>query len=233
MLFRKREPFYSYERTILNAVVAAAPQPLAQRLMSQIAQIVHVQRSSVSPEINFYANRKGGGWDDNSLLPNRNEVRVADLAVRVDGQSHKGTLYAVSGHIFSLVLRPSVTHPRRAVVDEVSVGLIDVGSLTTGRAAADSGLETAPTSFLEHEVDTEGVPAGQWTALRLDDVYVVSLPDADWTVLAEGPEGRLLLGRRTARGESFCIADIEDDAIQPLAASSWTAARHEAEKGAL
>ena len=232
MLFGKRDPLHPYERAILEAIVDTSPKNLAVLLRTQIDQIRHVQRSHVSPEINFYASRKGRPFDEGSLLPNRSEIRMADVNIQIGGARHKGHLYAVSGHIFSLVLRPAVARPKRAMLEDIDIRLLDTGLLDDSTAGTNAALETAPTSFLDREGDVQAWKGRKWAILETEEIYLVPLSEADWVVLAQGPQHELLLGRRTEDGESFCVANLETDAIRLLAASAWGSALQEAEEGA-
>ena len=229
MLFWKQSPFYPYERTILDAVVAAAAPPLAELLGAQLDQVKHVQRIRSSPEVNFYPNRKGGEWNPAALLPNLGEVRVAHVAARIGGRDHKGTVDAVAGHLFGLTLRPTVTGGRSATVEEVHVRVIDPSELVEQRAA----LDVAPVSFVRDSREEETAGSGRWTPLAEAVVYLVALHEADWAVLAEGPRSRLLIGRRSETGELFGIVDVESDEIAPLTASSFQEALGEAERRAV
>ena len=230
MLFGKRDPFYAYERAILEAAVHAAPPPLVETLRAQLQQIRHVQRSRAAPEINFYAARRGGGWDQNWLFANRGDIRFATVVVLIDGQSHRGSLYAVSGHLFSLVLRPAVADPKRAMPEEIQVEPTNFSSLLDPDAS--QRLDVAPPSFLEAERLSANQNANRWAVLEPRNLYIVALPLADWAVLAQAPDGHLLLGRRSETGESFCVANVEDNVVRPLAATTWAEALLEANEGA-
>jgi len=232
MLFGKRDPLHPYERGILEAIAMAAPDDLSTLVRAQIDQIGHVQRSAASPEINFYRDRKGRPFDEGSLLPNRDEIRVADLTVRIGGQQHKGHLYAVGGQIFSLVLRPDVARPKQAVAENIDIGPINADLLSPLPAASSAALEIAPASFLNRDSHIQDQSNGRWTALQTAEIYAVALEQADWVVLGQGPQAQLLLGRRTEEREAFCVANLESDDIRPLGASSWVTALREAEEGA-
>lgn len=229
MLFSKRDPLYPYERAILKAVIAGAPPAAAHILRAQVHQIRHVQRSPASPEVNFYAHRKGGGWSQTWLFANKDEVRLADIEARIGGGNHGGALFAVGGHVFALTLRPEIEHPKRAVLEDVEVRLKGVDQLLEGRGAkATEGV--TPPSFIDGQPIRGDLDIGPWALLDPADVYLVSLPEADWAVLAQASPTLLLLGRRSETGESFCIANVEDDSIEPLTASSMDGALHEAAK---
>lgn len=231
MLFGKRDPFYPYERAILEAVVAAAPHQIAHLLRAQVRQIRHVQRSPASPEINFYPSRRGGGWSETWVLPTRSEIRLAQVTALIRGRTHTGAVHAVSGHVFSLALRPSVTRPKRAVADDITVEFESRTLPLGGRP--DAALDLAPVSFTPGAPSATAGPTSRWALLMPEDIYVVSLPDADWVVLGSGPPGLLLLGRRNASGDSFCVANVEEDTVTRLAASSMSSALREVENNAL
>lgn len=228
MFSRKQSPFYRYERAILDAVVAAAAGPLAELLSAQLDQVRYVQRIASSPEVSFYTRRKGGEWRPESLLPNLGEVRIADVMARIDGREHKGTVDAVSGHLFGLTLRPAVTHGRTAMLQAIQVRVVDPAALMDQHAA----LDLAPLSFVRHLEEEGPAPSGGWTPCTRAEVYVVALQEADWAVLAHGPRNRLLLGRRSEAGELFSIVDVESDETTPMAASAFRDALREAETGA-
>lgn len=229
MLFWKRDRLHPFERAILDAVLVALRPPMRQLLHAQIDQIRYVQRSIATPEINFYANRKGGGWKSRWLFPNRAEVRLSDITARIRGVNHTGALDAVNGHVFSLTLRPRVHRARRAVPEVVEVRLADVDKLLDAEAGS-TALDIAPKSFFDHVGSTALAVEGRWNVLAPPDVFTVPLEDADWAVLAQGPGGRLLLGYRSQSEESFCLADPVNDDMWPLTSSSMGSAMREAAK---
>lgn len=231
MLFLKRDPLYPFETAILRAVLVAMRPPMRHMLHAQIDQVRYVQRSVATPEVNFYANRKGGGWASRWLFPNRAEVRLADVTARIRGAKHTGALYTVNGHIFSLTLRPPVRRARRAVLEDIDVRLADIGRLIDAEAGG-TALDVAPKSFLEYVGGTAHAVEDGWGLFEPMDVFTVSLEDADWAVLAQGPDGRLLLGHRSGAEESFCLADPANDHVEPLTAFSMGSAMREAAKGA-
>jgi len=232
-IFRRRPKLRPHEQAILDAVVAAAPPSIADILRTQVRQIGYVQRSPGSAEINFYAKRRqGGGWHEGSLFPNRTEVRLGEFTAHIDGRRHEGSVICVAGHIFALTLRPMVTMGKSTVVADVGVRLKDPNQLL--RSASDSpALEIAPASYLRDHRSHEGNPPLGWTILPAAESYVVSLRDADWAVVAQGSHGHLLLGRSGARGEAFCLVDVEGDAITLLAATSLDSALLETETSAV
>ncbi len=198
-------------------------------LLAQLDQIKYVQRITSSPEVNFYTSRKGGEWKPDSLLPNRGEVRIADVAARISRRDHKGTVDAVSGHLFSLTLRPAVIDVKKAMLEAIHVRVVDPSALMDQHAA----LDVAPLSFVREPDEDPTVSSDTWTPCAQAEVYLVALPEADWAVLAHGPRGRLLVGRRSEAGELFSIVDVDSNEMAPIAASSFRDALREAEEGAV
>lgn len=227
--FLSREALRPWERAVVEAVADAAPEAVAARLRAQIAQIRYVYRGPGAVESNFYARRRRpGGWDAASFFPNPAEVRMAVVDVRVGGRTHTASVFAVGGHLFALSVRPPVPRPARAGVDGVEVRQTDFGALMRSDAGA-SAAEMAPRSY--HDAGDVPAPA-PWSVLPVDDLWVVSLEGADYVVLAEDAQGRLLLGCRLGEEEAYAVADPANDAVSPLAEASFPAALERAARGA-
>lgn len=226
-MFRMRSRLQPHERAILDAVADAAPEPVARMLREQVAQIRYVQRIRGSPEVNFYArHRAAGGWNERWLFPNRAEVQVAEATVQIDGAPRAASLYAVNGSVFALTIRPQAAARREARAEVTQVRIPDWRRLFDADGTGTAGA-LAPPSFGERRSTDESQPSKDWNVFQRRDLYVVSLPEADWVALAQGPKGQTLVGRFAEDREWFCRLEPDEGETTVLRATSFSAALRE------
>ncbi len=193
----------AHEKAVLEALADRLSAPGDRLLRAQIDQIRHVQRISGELEVNFYANRKGGGWDPNALFQRRTEFVLGRLRLRYDDVEHRSAVHAVNGHVFALVIRP-ILIPRiqtPLIIEHVEAAgseVYDTGRPLRGAAA------NIPKSYLNYVAESGPQAVNGWSILNREDTYSVSPSVADMVVLAAGTDGRLLTG---ADGESFWVYD--------------------------
>lgn len=213
-----------HEQVLLDAVVAAAPPELRSMLEAQVREIRWVQRLVGSPEVNFYAKKRAaGGWERDSLLPNRAEVRVATATLLVDSHRHACALDAVLGHLFALTIRPPVRIRTASTLSVADVQVVDPDAVLN-RDAPGSAAALAPASFSQSSRgDATALPVG-WSILDPQEMYVVGLPENDAVALATGSDGRLLLGWKDGAEERFGLFDPNAEGVVQLKARSFGSA---------
>jgi hypothetical protein len=151
-----------------------------------MGQIRYVQRLLDWTEVNFYPRRRSGAqWDPATVFPNRAEFDLARLRMIVAGRTHEARVIAVSGHLFSLVVRPS---PKRHPWGPVELSTVQV--MTDPLRSDFNPPKQLPPSYTRF-IDLRGPGAcSGWEVLAPDEVYAVSLSEGDYLVLAsrEGTE---------------------------------------------
>ena len=227
-MFGLQAQLQHHERTILEAVIAAAPDQVRPTLRAQVDQIRYVQRIGREPEVNFYARRrKAGGWDPRWLFPKRDELCIAHVSLLVDGKQYESSLHVVQGTIFALTTRPHMRSTRRSQIQVTGVRTESWGRLLDPEGDGDA-RDLTPPSFRQYQQTGPRMGKSGWNVLETQDLYVVALAEGDAVVLAAGPDGRMLLGWVADGRERFSVVHPEEDDVRVLTATSFPAALEEA-----
>jgi hypothetical protein len=202
--------FTSVEEALLTAVADALPSESATLLRGQIASITRVQRTLDWTEILFYSMRGGRvNWPETVLFPNRGETRLANLNYRVDGRSFRSTVHSISGHVFSLVTRPSIKEFCFGEVKEMVVA--DLGDMlyTSEGHKAQRILPSTYLAYVERGEPAE--TSNGWTILQPNETYVVHLLGSDFYILAARQGNEWLLGSGNEGDQSIYLCTTEGE----------------------
>jgi hypothetical protein len=106
LLWRRFTPI---EESILAEVEHVLPAACREKFVKQRRAINKVQRILDWTEINFYSMRDGTvNWEPSIAFRNRGEVELAEVRFSIGRRDFHSTIWAISGHVFSLVTRPSI-----------------------------------------------------------------------------------------------------------------------------
>jgi hypothetical protein len=186
---RGRELFRSYELAVLDAVRVALSPPATELFDQQIAGKELVQRMFRDTEVNTYPNRRGPQHHDPAIaFRNRSpELRLATVRLRGPSGTGKAVVYAVGGHVFSLLFKPSPrdlgSRDEIAAVDttlHVDPMLADDGTALRQRLA-----DLEPT--LREELQRIWADRPSWAASvgAPEDLYTIDLEDGTLLVIAQ------------------------------------------------
>jgi len=177
--------FTPTEAVLLKAVIATLDpqdQILARR---QLAAVNHVQRLLDWTEVSLFAARWGQvRWPSEALFPNRGEFELASLKFSIGRMPYRGSLWCVGGHMFSLVVRPSIKSVAFCQVQQLAVAVIgNPGASSPSRPQLapllpPSYLQYCASSVTEHQ-------SSEWRVAKLEDVHLVHRASGDYLFLAQ------------------------------------------------
>lgn len=210
LFFRKFTPV---EERVLSEIRAVLPAAARQKYDRQISQINSVQRILDWTEINFYSiKRFRVVWESESLFSEKGEFKLAEVKFVLDAVEYNATIIAVSGRIFSLVIRPSIKKSCFRPVAEIQGCrlLRDPERICIDETTAPNH----PVSYLEWFKRPSGHHVAGWTVNAPEDVHSVCLPSGDFLVLAIGEDGAFLLSRDTpADNEIYRVESADSDPV--------------------
>ena len=187
--------FTPVEERLLGEISNALPEHIRQVYRDQIQSINKVQRYLDWTEINFYHLKQGKpGWGSVQQFKRIDEITLASIRYRIKGIDFETTLQGVSGHIFSLVTRPSVKQYSFEEIEAIHyVRIHDDPTLDCYEEMRTR--DNLPPEYLEY-IKREGADSiGGWNILEPEQVYQVSLPKNDFLVLAEKQGEEYLMTR--------------------------------------
>ena len=177
--------FTPLEKRLLSAVRSILPGDAQPTYDAQVAAVTRVQRLPPAwSEIDFYCLQHGKvDWNPVPTFPCTDEFRLAEVRFRAAGTSYRTVLSCVAGHVFELATIPG---PKSVAFTpweaEPNVALLgDPQRPATGRRES---VTPAPDwrQFLERH---PGSPPHHWVLHDAATAYRVTLPDAEYLVLAE------------------------------------------------
>jgi hypothetical protein len=196
----------NYERKVLESLLERCNPRVQHLFRQQLSQIRYIQRLRKQPEVNFFARRRGGNWEEATLFPLRREFQLGRVAFRIGGQAHESNVYAVNGHVFALVTRPMVKTRSSAAVEilEIEPGTTDPLQVTS---SSDSRSQFLPASYFHYLESIRTRFVNGWSVLEPSEAYEVADETCDVLVLAAGRNGRLLAGRVGQEAERYFVLD--------------------------
>ena len=208
--------FTPVEKAILEAVADSIPSEARPKIRRQIQSINRVQRILDWTEINLYCARRGKvAWPDEAMFDNQGEFELAKLPFSAAGREFESTLWCVGGHVFSLVIRPSI----KPFCFEIPAGLtVELVSDPTSAGPRSPDLTAyLPESYLSfpHGVSTDE-PINGWLVRRPSETHQVHFAAGDFIVLAERDRSEWLLAKKdTATSGIFrCLSDKEPELVK-------------------
>ena len=95
--------FHPFERTVLEGVYLALPEPTGAKFAAQVRCINKIQRLLDWREIEFYAMRWFKvTWPPELLFDEKGEFSLARVLLDVDRKTQVLDVYSVGGHVFSI-----------------------------------------------------------------------------------------------------------------------------------
>ena len=92
-------------------------------------------------------------------------------------------IWCTSGHIFSLVTRPSIKHYAFVEITQIhSLRLVEDPSAQ--KSTSNQGQHALPAIYYDHLQKSDAGEINGWSLLAPEETYVVSLPEGDYVVLA-------------------------------------------------
>lgn len=203
------------EETILLAIAEALPIGSRKLMLSQMRATNKVQRTLDWTEINFYCMRSGKvRWPPEVAFPNSGEFKLATVKYRLASRPFQTTLWAVSGHMFSFVTRPS---PKSYCFDRPT----EITVILLGDSAAPAGtgpevMALLPKSFLRF-AQNESLPGEihGWHVPKPSEAHIVHLPEGDFVFLAERDGSEYLLAP-TKPGDNRIYHWAESSRLTPV-----------------
>lgn len=187
--------FTPVEERLLGEISNALPEHIRQVYRKQIQSINKVQRYLDWTEINFYHLRKGKpDWGSVQQFRRTDEFTLASLGYRIKGIDFKTTLKGVSGHIFSLVTRPSIKQYSFEKIETIHyVRIHDDPTFFSSKEIPTR--DKLPPEYLEY-IAKEGIYSiGGWNILEIKEVYQISLSTDDFLIFAERQGEEYLMTR--------------------------------------
>lgn len=208
--------FTPVEEAILEAVADSIPPEAEPKIRRQIQSINRVQRILDWTEINLYSARRGKvTWPDESLFDNQGEFELAKLRFSAAGREFESSLWCVGGHVFSLIIRPSIKPFCFEIPDCLTVEL--VGDPTSSGPRSVELTAYLPESYLSfaNEVSTDE-PINGWLVRRPSETHQVHFAAGDFIVLAERDRSEWLLAKKdTAISSIFrCLCDKDPEPMK-------------------
>jgi hypothetical protein len=195
LLWRRFTPI---EEAVFAEVEKALPAGCKEKFVRQRQAINRVQRILDWTEINFYSVRRGAvNWEPSIAFRNRGELELAEIRFSIQRRDFRSTLGAVTGHVFSLVTRPSIKPYAFQKITAISeVTLLNDPEDASGNPAMRFSL---PSSYLAWMGVCERREVNGWAVCDEGQAYVVHLSDGDYAVLA------------VREGVEYLMARIEGD----------------------
>jgi hypothetical protein len=187
--------FTPVEERLLDEIYKALPEHIRGVYLEQTQSINKVQRYLDWTEINFYHFREGkSDWGSVQRFRRTDEFTLASVGYRIKGIDFETRLKGVSGHIFSLITRPSIKQCSFEEIAAIHYVRIhnDPKLLSSTEIPARDKL---PPEYLEH-IEKEGIYSiGGWNILEPKEVYQISLSTGDFLILAEKQGEEYLMTR--------------------------------------
>ena len=187
--------FTPVEERLLGEIAKALPEHIRDIYLKQIQSINKVQRYLDWTEINFYHFRKGNpDWGSVQQFRRTDEFTLASVGYRIKGIDFETTLKGVSGHIFSLVTRPSIKQYSFGKIEAIHyVRIHDDPNFSASKRISTRGK--LPPEYLEN-IEKVGIYSiGGWNILEPKKVYQISLSTDDFLILAERQGEECLMTR--------------------------------------
>ena len=211
------------EEAILAAVVEALAHEPGELMQGQIRAINKVQRTLEWTEINFYCIRLGKvRWPETVAFLNKGEFKLATIDYELAGRPFRTELWAISGHIFSFITRPSLKASWAEKPLRVEVTL--EGDPSSPIDTRPDVLPYLPKSFLAM-AQAHSLP-GQihdWNVPKPNETHIVHLPEGDFVFLASRDGGEYLLAPMTPGNnqiyyldESSSLTPVGEDLLQAM-----------------
>jgi hypothetical protein len=187
--------FTPVEERLLEEIYKALPEHIRGVYLEQTQSINKVQRYLDWTEINFYHFRKGkSDWGSVQQFRRTDEFTLASVGYRMRGIDFKTTLQGVSGHIFSLVTRPSIKKYSFEKIETIHyVRIHDDPTFFSSKEIPTR--DKLPPAYLEY-IAKEGIYSiGGWNILEIKEVYQISLSTDDFLIFAERQGEEYLMTR--------------------------------------
>ena len=205
--------FTPVEERLLGEISNALPEHIRQVYRKQIQSINKVQRYLDWTEINFYHLRKGRpDWGSVQQFRRTDEFTLASVGYRTKGIDFKTTLKGVSGHIFSLVTRPSIKQYSFEKIETIHyVRIHDDPTFLSSKEIPTR--DKLPPEYLEH-IEKEGADNIRgWNILEPSKVYQISLSADDFLILAERQGAEYLMTRDNLCDQGIYYASVVEGKI--------------------
>jgi hypothetical protein len=191
--------FTPVEERLLAEFTKLLPSGVAEKVQSQIAAFNRVQRLLDWTEVNFYHLRRGKpAWEEVERCADKSELNVAEIRFLVGDKSFRARFKFVEGHLFSLVIRPSIKPYAFAVITKI----VEAKLLANpDRPNSSAPNKTLPQGFVQWVRGHKERDINGWDVLEEGAVYSISLEDAEYMVLA------------VRQGVEFLLAKDEPDSL--------------------
>lgn len=184
------------ESSLIEAVLSVLGPDSQALARQQYASVNRVQRLLDWTEVSFFAARWGKvHWPVDSLFPNRGEFELATFAFSVDTTAFQGSLWCVSGHIFSLVVRPSIKLAAFGNLSDIQVKL--VGNPMSSGLSHPQLASFLPASYLAFCEGCIEDAVADWRVAKPEEVHLVHLAAGNFVFLAQR-DADFLLANGTA-----------------------------------
>lgn len=208
--------FTPVEERLLAEFVKLLPAGAATTVKSQIASFNKVQRLLDWSEINFYHLRKGKpAWEEVDKCANKGELNVAEFHFILDGKGFRARFVFIGGHLFSLIIRPSIKRYAFGVISEIVWAKLLADPNEVSSHASGKSL---PESFIQWLGEHKEREINGWDVLQEGEVYPTQLADADYLVLAIRRGAEYLITKNGSDGVIY-LADAEETHVRPLGRS--------------
>ena len=188
LLWRRFTPLEEFLLGILQRELPEKPRRINQR---RIDLINRVSRCLKWTEIMFYQMRDGKPVrDEEAMFPCRSHEEIILAEIKFSpariSKVYKSEIYGVSGHMFSIVTRPSpkpISFCREYTLK--SVKLVDDPMVEFPPTLLERLRKRLPPDY----DDLAGQSVSRWRVFDPSDIYQVPLENANYILLAESEDG--------------------------------------------